>query len=278
MSIRTSLSIAVASAFVGASLLSGTLTTPIANADDPLGPIIAAITTYRAKTQCSRLTYNPVLEDAAQRYARSENPQDGQPRNYDGGWAAYLGTGDPQDSALLSAYGGGARDAIINCGYREFGVGFIRHDDRSVDVVTIVFGTPTSPVVTPKIPDPAPAPQPVPPTQCPVGSPTPTVPAGQTCAPEPPPKDKVTVSFDKGFQWTVNVTSTADIAGKCTYAATNPVLPGSNKNFNIAPRGSASFTVLAPPPFSTYHVVVSCSGTFNGKNVEFGHVEQDVSG
>jgi hypothetical protein len=276
-SMTTRMSISLAIAIVGASLLSGTSATPVANADDPLAPIIVAVTTYRSKTECPRLTYNPVLEDAAQKYARSENPQDGQPRNYDGAWAAYLGTGDPQASAIVSAYGGGARDAITNCGYRELGVGFIRHDDRSVDVVTLVFGTPTSRVESPKTPDPASTAQPVPPVQCPMGSPTPNVPAGQTCAPVPPPKDQVRVSFDKGFQRTVNVTSTADIAGKCTYAATNPVLPGSNKSFDIGPRGSASFTVLAPPPFSTYHVVVSCSGTFNGNNVEFGHVEEDVS-
>jgi hypothetical protein len=42
--------------------------------------------------------------------------------------------------------------------------------------------------------------------------------------------------------------------------------------------GSQTLTFLAPPPLSTYHVVVSCHSTFNGQNVEFGHVEQDVSG
>ncbi len=152
---RTSVSIAVAIAFVGASLLSvtlalsGTLATPIANADDPLAPIVVGVTTYRSKTPCPRLTYNPILEDAAQKYARSENPQDGQPRNYDGGWAAYLGTGDPQDNAIVSAYGGGAGSAINDCGYTEFGVGFIRHDDRSVDVVTVIFGTPAKPILQP---------------------------------------------------------------------------------------------------------------------------------
>jgi hypothetical protein len=262
MTTRTSVSLAFASAFVGASLLSGTLAMPIAHADDPLGPIIADITLYRSKTECPRLTYNPVLEDAAQNYARSENRADGIPRNYNGQTAAYLGSGDPQDSAVLSAYGRGARAAITNCVDTEFGVGFIRHDDRSVDVVTIVFGIPTKPVEAPKVPDPVAVPAPV-----------------VTPVPEPAkvaPTDAIRVSFDKGVLWTVNVTSTADIPGKCTYAATNPVLPGSNKNFDIGPKGSASFTVLAPPPFSTYHVVVSCSGTFDGKNVEFGHVEQDV--
>lgn len=85
------------------------------------------------------------------------------------------------------------------------------------------------------------------------------------------------MSFDRGFAtWTANVTSTADIPGNCTYAATNPVLPGVNKSFDIGPKGSASFSVLAPPPLSTYRVVVSCKGTFEGETVEFGRVEQTV--
>lgn len=249
------------SALTGALLLSGTSAMPSAYADDPLAEIISDITLYRSKTQCPRLTYNVALEEAAQRYARSERPEDGRTGNYHGVTAAFLGSGDPQASAVLSAYSRGARGAITDCGFTDFGVGFIRHDDRSVDVVTLVFGRQDEPVEPPTTP-----------VSAPVSTPVTT--------PEPPkvaPTDAIHVSFDKGFQWTVNVTSTADIAGNCTYAATNPVLPGSNKTFNIGPRGSASFTVLAPPPFSTYHVVVSCSGTFEGKNVQFGHVEQDVS-
>ena len=33
----------------------------------------------------------------------------------------------------------------------------------------------------------------------------------------------------------------------------------------------------APPLLSTYHVVLSCKGIFDGKSVEFGHVERDVT-
>ncbi len=125
--------------------------------------------------------------------------------------------------------------------------------------------TPAAPVAKPDI-------------VCPADSPTKTVPAGGTCAAAlVAPTDAVTLNFDKGgLQWTANVASSADIAGKCTYAATNPLLPGVNKSFNLGAKGTASFSVLAPPPLSTYHVVVSCSGPFNGKTVEYGHVEQDV--
>jgi hypothetical protein len=273
---RTPISIAMAMVFLGASMLSASAM-PVAHADDPLGPIRAAVDGDRARTGCPHFTYSSALEAIAQAKVRLEAPAGG----YNGNTQVFYGFGDPQAAAINQAYKQGAGDAISNCNYTEFGVGFLREDNLGADgfdSVTIVLGTPatakppmTTPISSPTL-VPTPAVQ-----QCPAGSPTPTVPAFGTCAPVPPPTDKVSVSFDRGFQWTVNVTSTADIQGKCTYAATNPVLPGSNKNFDIGPKGSASFTVLAPPPFSTYHVVVSCSGPFDGKNVEFGHVEQDVS-
>ena len=91
------------------------------------------------------------------------------------------------------------------------------------------------------------------------------------------PTDAVQLAFDKkALTWTANITNSAAISGNCTYAATNPILPGVNKTFALAANGSASFSVPAPPPLSSYHVVVSCKGDFNGKTVEFGHVEQDV--
>jgi hypothetical protein len=131
--------------------------------------------------------------------------------------------------------------------------------------------------------DPAPQGGPAGPTKCTgLG----IAPPGKTCAdlakpPEPAkvaPTNAVRVTFDRSLvTWTANVTNSADIAGKCTYKATNPVLPGVNKSFSIDPNGTASFPVLAPPIGSTYHVVTSCHGTFDGKDVEFGHDEQDVS-
>jgi hypothetical protein len=117
---------------------------------------------------------------------------------------------------------------------------------------------------------PPPAPEPAP---APAAAPAP--------APEPAkvaPTNAIILAFDRdAITWTANVTSSADLPGNCTYKASNPVLPGVNKSFTIDPNGTASFPVLAPPAFSTYHVVVSCHGTFDGKDVEFGHVEQDVS-
>ena len=123
---------------------------------------------------------------------------------------------------------------------------------------------------------PAAPPPPPPPVKCPKGSSVPEVPAGQTC---PAPKDAVRVSFTRApLQWTVNATNSADIGGNCTYNATSDNgTPGSSNTFTIAAKGTANFKVSAPAPFTTYHVVTSCTGDFGGQPVEFGHDEQDVS-
>ncbi|MCV7423315.1 hypothetical protein H7K45_22435 [Mycobacterium yunnanensis] len=244
-------------AVVGATLLAGIVPTPVASADDPLPQIRGAVNGDRSRTGCPALAYDRILEDIAQTAVRPGDVRGGDTSAYKGTAKITIGWGDPEAAAINDTYEKGAGDAISNCSFTEFGVGFNRNESLEWDSVSIVFGTPA---VAPP--------------------PAPTPPPSSTPAPAPPkvaPTDAVRVSFDKGLQWTVNVTSTADIAGTCTYAATNPVLPGTNRTFAIQPRGSASFTVLAPPPFSTYHVVVSCSGPFDGKTVEFGHVEQDVS-
>jgi hypothetical protein len=127
-------------------------------------------------------------------------------------------------------------------------------------------------------PDPSQAapPPPPPPVICPKGSPAQQVPAGQTC---PAPANAIAVTFSRApIQWTVNVTNSADIGGNCSYVATaNNGSPGASKSFTIDPKGTTSFTVPAPAPFTTYRVVTSCTGLYDGQNIEFGRVEQDVS-
>ena len=264
MSTRASASLALAGAFAGISMLSGLLAAPIAQAD-PLDPIINTVKKDRP-ARCAPLNYdNGVLEGAAQAYARSENPVDGQPAGYNGRTLAFLGSGDPQAAATTSAYSRGAGGLISNCDFTDFGVGFIRHEDREVDVVTIVFGSPNK----------APAPAPVP-----VDKPADKPPAADPVVVPAPvePKDAVTMNISVSFpNSTVDIASSADIPGTCTYNATAPLLPGVNKKFELQPKGSTSFTTLSTPLFSTYHVVLSCKGQFNGKTVEFGHVEQDVT-
>ncbi|TDL03006.1 hypothetical protein EUA04_26660 [Mycolicibacterium obuense] len=253
MTTRMAVTLALASAFGSLALA------PAAHAD-PLDAIINTVNKDRP-ARCPALNYDRgLLEGAAQTYARSENPVDGQPAGYNGRTLAFLGSGDPQAAATTSAYSRGAGGVITNCDFTDFGVGFIRHEDREVDVVTIVLGAPNKPAeAPPKVEAPAPVVVPEPPKPEPVA-----------------PTDAVRLSFDRGITWTVNVTNSSALAGTCTYVASNPVLPGVNKTFSIGPNGSTSFSVLAPPPLSTYHVVLSCKGDFNGKTVEFGHVEQDV--
>lgn len=145
---RTAASFAIAT--VAGSALSLTLA-PIANADPNLQPIISAVQGDRGNTPCGQFAYNGDLEAAAQAYARSENTGDIQQfGNYRGTRLGFLGSGDPQAAAINSAYTRGAGGAISNCDLKDFGVGFIRHEDRSVDVVTIVFGTPAPPQDAPK--------------------------------------------------------------------------------------------------------------------------------
>ncbi|TRW80257.1 hypothetical protein FK535_19680 [Mycolicibacterium sp. 018/SC-01/001] len=251
----------LASVTMGGNLLCVTLLlvmtqlSPVAHADDPLGPIRAAVNGERAKTPCPALKYSSALEAAAQAKARDQ------------GDVVYLGRktlfgayGDPQAAAISGAL---EQATISDCSYTEYGVGFLR-DDTDRDWVYIALGTPRP--EAPRLdttPDPAALPGSVP-------SPTPA-------PPKVAPTDAIRVSFDKGLTWTVNVTNSADLPGQCTFVSKNPVLPGTTKNFTIERNGTATLTVLAPPPFSTYHVVVSCHGTFDGRDVEFGRVEQDVS-
>lgn len=249
-------SLAIASAVVGASVLSGTVAVPVAYAS-PLAPIIGTVQKDRSVTRCPQYAYNPVLEGAAQGFVRSPFQAFQPPGNYNGRTVGFIGVGDPQAAATTAAYESGAGPTISDCGFTEFGVGFRRNESSEEDFVAIVFGAP------------APA---APPVEAPKPEPV--------SVPDPPkaaPTNAVQLSFDRGTgTWTANVTSTADIPGKCSYVASNPVLPAFKKFFDIGPNGSASFDVLAPPPFSTYHVVVACKGPFEGNTVEFGRVEMNV--
>jgi hypothetical protein len=110
-------------------------------------------------------------------------------------------------------------------------------------------------------------------------------PAPAPAAPPPPPVEKkvaptnaVTMDINiSGVNADISIASSAEIPGTCTYKATAPLLPAVNKTFDLGVNGTMNFSTLAPPLFSTYHVVLSCKGQFDGKSVEFGHVEKDVT-
>lgn len=115
-----------------------------------------------------------------------------------------------------------------------------------------------------------------PPVQCPPGGPQQTVPAGQTC---PPPSNAIRMTFDRRpITWGVTVTNSAGIPGNCTYVATptNGNI-GHRQSFDIAANGTANLTVPAPLPLITYQVVVTCTGSYDGRTVELGKTTQNVS-
>jgi hypothetical protein len=164
-------------------VLSLTLAAPIAHADQ--GPIWA-IRDALAKDRpggCPRLYFDPALDVPAGAYAISENPADGRLDTYNGEIIQFLGSGDPQAAAINSAYRRGAGNAIANCRFTDVGVGFIRHDDRNVDVVTMVFGAPAA------APPAAPAPVVAPPAAV-------VVPPAAAPVVVPPPAPTATVNSD----------------------------------------------------------------------------------
>lgn len=274
----TSLAVAVAVTAVVGTALSLTVA-PTAHAD-PRDAIRNTVLADRFKyaPQCPPYTYDAGFEEIAGRFAVLENPNEMLSGNFNGMRKGFLGSGDPQAAATTSAYERGAGQFLSECDYTRFGVGLIRHEDREIDVVTIVFGDPYTPPGS--SPDEA---------VLICGPDQPPIPVSQPCpvAPLPPPPeekaptDAVRVNIARaGLQVRVTVTSTADIPGQCTYNANdvNGILPPASRDFGLGPKGTTTLNFPAPPPLSTYHVVVSCRGDFKGKNVEFGHVEQDVSG
>lgn len=116
-------------------------------AEAPLRPIADTILRDRqrgcADVNSGAFSRDPRLDEVAQRYARAEKEHPAPQLNgYGASIVAYLGTGDPQAQAINYAYKKGAGQAIGNCALKRFGVGFFRIDQRSVDFVAIVLGTP----------------------------------------------------------------------------------------------------------------------------------------
>ena len=134
---------------VAGAMLIGTLTSLPAHADDPLQPIIQTIERDRMNHHCPNnsggLSGDKKLEALAQDYARHEDKVPKTPPPGYNRLLSFLGAGDPEAQAINRTYEHGARQIIGSCGEYAYGVGFVRHDDRSVDVVTIVFGELTPP-------------------------------------------------------------------------------------------------------------------------------------
>jgi hypothetical protein len=271
-----------------------TMAAPVAHADD-LANLRGIVNRDRATTTCQALKYNQKLQDIG--FAMGQfipEPQasiDQKKAQYGGDVLPFIGVGDPIAAATTDAYKRGAGPALSDCFWTEFGVSFARYETTETDWVGIIFGRPATvtPPVGPGVPGgtgteqgqgqpqgPVVPPPPPPNVKCPPGGPKTEVPPGEKC---PAPTNAVTVTFQKGtLQWTVNVKNNAGIGGSCTYNATDNggILPGVDRNFDIAPNGNASFQVNAPPLFSSWNVVTVCTGTYDGQQVEFGRNQQTV--
>jgi len=234
---------------VAGSVLTAVVGAPIAHADpdpfaDPRLNIYYAVNNDLGAAGCNTAENRP-LEDAAQAYAASENPADGRPANYNGNTAAFLGSGDPQAAAINSAYRNGAGAAIQHCQFSQVGVGFLRkdHGHGAVDVVTIVFGTPTP---VPAKPDPVLVP--IPGQDLP---PVVTPPPGHVTPPVVPPPAAVP---------TATVTSDVDLYDK-------PNVPdGTGTKIKILRTGDV-VKVAAPCPSDDWCLLLDPAGAAWGSSL-----------
>jgi hypothetical protein len=121
---------------------------------------------------------------------------------------------------------------------------------------------------------------PKPPKKCPEGSVKAEVPPAEDCT---PPTDAITMDIQRaGSNANVTVTNSAGLAGNCKYRAyqmtENPVYPEKNDEFPIAAKGSVPRTYPWAPPLTTWLAAVTCTGTYNGTEVQLGHAEKTVKG
>ena len=245
---------------------------PVAHAS-PLDGIRAAVNAMRSESPCGALNYNIDLEGNAQAAAGNTLPGVPPAGRYQGRTEAKMATNDPTSAAIRHLISD-MRSSIMNCAYKDFGVGMARRDDRSS--VVLVLGEP---------PAAAPVPAPVPeqkPIKCTGG---PTIPAGQTCPPKPPPAEQAptnAVTLDirrEGVRAKVTVGNTSNLRAQCTYNAKEVLGLGIpiSRDFEVNPKGTTPLEFAAPLPGQTYTVVVACHADFQGKNVEIGRVQQDFS-
>ncbi|GFG55522.1 hypothetical protein CQY20_30420 [Mycolicibacterium agri] len=122
---------------------------------------------------------------------------------------------------------------------------------------------------------------PVPPKQCPPGSASAEVPAGQQCA---APTNAVSMNITReGMNANVAVTNKSALPAECAYTATRTsglLGPANvNRNVSVPANGTGNITdMLWPAPLVSYQAKVSCTATYDGKQVTIGESTQNVQG
>ncbi len=146
---------------------------PIAHAD-PLGEVRQAVVNARNASTCPALNYSIALEGNAQNDSGNLLPGVPPPGQYHGVHARFSNSNDPAADAINGLVTNGAfTDAVNDCSYTDFGVGFYRTGD--LDYVSVELGKPAP--AAPKPPAAAP-PAASGPTYLPQGPQTGTVTGG----------------------------------------------------------------------------------------------------
>jgi hypothetical protein len=120
-----------------------------------------------------------------------------------------------------------------------------------------------------------------PPTTCPDGSVTPEVPSGQQCQ---PPSNAITMSITNGApNADITITNSSGLPVSCAYTAnktSGPFTPGNAQytlNIGVGSHGSnTNSDLLYPVLGATYNAKVTCTGTWDGKQVVVGEKTQSV--
>jgi hypothetical protein len=128
---------------------------------------------------------------------------------------------------------------------------------------------PPAPEAVPVVPPPAA------PVQCPSGSTTPTVPAGQSCT-AAVVTDAIALSFGPPNlgNITATVRNSSDLTGNCTYDATG--LADTHRDFTVGPKVSTTLSFNGFNTGTTYHATVSCMDASGKQTQPIGTDSKDV--
>jgi hypothetical protein len=122
------------------------------------------------------------------------------------------------------------------------------------------------------------------PVHCPAGSASSTVPPGQQCA---APTNAVAMNITQsGLNAHAAITNKSNLPASCSYTAKKTrgdivvLAPQEvDKHIDVGANSTNSITdMLWPPPGTSYHAVVTCTVTYNGKETSVGQASQDVNG